>query len=150
MAGWFDPELQVRSCAHIDSPTAITPTVTSAIQVRSLLFSANQSAIDEYAALSSLISCPCMTRLLRLPEGHRPGRINPDQQIEIASKAAARSSVHEAVVLVEIAAVIMGEGMQAGIPFLSCLQLRRIDVDHLLHRRPPPRERRTIRVAMRR
>jgi hypothetical protein len=39
------------SCAHIDIPTAITPTVTSAIQVSSLLFSANQSAIDEYAAL---------------------------------------------------------------------------------------------------
>jgi hypothetical protein len=37
----------VRRSAHIDIPTAITPTVTSAIQVSSLLFSANQSAIDE-------------------------------------------------------------------------------------------------------
>jgi hypothetical protein len=33
-----------------------------------LLFSANQSAIDEYAAL---VLCPCMTRLLQLPKGHR-------------------------------------------------------------------------------
>jgi hypothetical protein len=74
--------------AHIDIPTTITPTVTSAIQVSSLLFSANQSAIDEYASLSSLILCPCMTRLLQLPEGQRPGRINPDQPIETASQAA--------------------------------------------------------------
>ena len=59
--------------AHINIPTAITPTATnSAIQVSSLLFSANQSAIDEYAApLVSLVSCPCMTRLLQLPEGHQ-------------------------------------------------------------------------------
>jgi len=54
------PQMLVGSCAHIDSPTAITPTVTSAIQVRSLLFSANQSAIDAYAALLSLVLCPCM------------------------------------------------------------------------------------------
>ena len=59
--------------AHTNIPPAITPTATSsAIQVSSLLFSANQSAIDEYAALLlSLVSCPCMTRLLQLPKGHR-------------------------------------------------------------------------------
>jgi hypothetical protein len=55
VAGLLDLEFQVGSCAHIDIPTAITPTVTSAIQVSSLLFSANQSAIDEYAALFSLV-----------------------------------------------------------------------------------------------
>ena len=59
----------VGSCAHIDIPTAITPTVTSAIQVRSLLFSANQSAIDEYAALLCLPLSTAMTRLLPLPKG---------------------------------------------------------------------------------
>jgi hypothetical protein len=59
----------VGSCAHIDIPTAITPTVTSAIQVSSLLFSANQSAIDEYAALLSLPLSTAMTRLLQLPKG---------------------------------------------------------------------------------
>ena len=59
----------VGSCAHIDIPTAITPTVISAIQVSSLLFSANQSAIDEYAALLSLALCTAMTRLLQLPKG---------------------------------------------------------------------------------
>ena len=63
---------------------AITPTVTSVIQVSSLLFSANQSAIDEYAVLLSLVFCPCMTRLLQLPKGHPAGRPNPDQQIETA------------------------------------------------------------------
>ena len=61
------------SYAHINVPTAITPTVTSAIQVSSLLFSANQSAIDEYVALLSLALCTAMTRLLQLPSlrGHR-------------------------------------------------------------------------------
>jgi len=39
------------SCGHISIPTAITPTVARAIQVSSLLFSANQSAIDECATL---------------------------------------------------------------------------------------------------
>ena len=41
----------VGSCSHISIPTAITPTVASAIQVSSLLFSATQSAIDECATL---------------------------------------------------------------------------------------------------
>jgi hypothetical protein len=71
-----DPQNVVRPCAHINIPTAITPRVTNAIQVRSLLFSANQSAIDEYAALLSLALCPCMTRmtrLLQLPNATRAG-----------------------------------------------------------------------------
>ena len=60
----------VRPCAHINIPTAITPTVTSAIQVRSLLFSANQSAIDEHAVLLSLALCADIVGLLQL-KGHR-------------------------------------------------------------------------------
>ena len=77
--------------AHIDIETAITPRVTSAIQVSSLLFSANQSAIDEYAAPLSLVLGPFMTGLRQLPKGsHWPGRTGPDQQIAPGSAASGR------------------------------------------------------------
>jgi hypothetical protein len=73
----------VASPAHIDIPTAITPTVISAIQVSSLLFRANQSASDEDAARLSLVLSPCMTDLLPLSKQ----LALPDQQIGSASAA---------------------------------------------------------------
>jgi hypothetical protein len=48
------PQIQQR-CAYINIPTAKTSTITSAIHVSSLLFSANQSAIDECATPLSLL-----------------------------------------------------------------------------------------------
>ena len=66
MAGFAAPQIPVGSRSHIDIETAITPKVTSAIQVSSLLFGANQSVIDEHAAPLSLVLGPSMTGLLRL------------------------------------------------------------------------------------
>jgi hypothetical protein len=67
------PQIQVASRDYINIPTAKTPMMTSAIHVSSLLFSANQSAIDEDAAPLSLVLSPCMTGLLQQLAQGPPG-----------------------------------------------------------------------------